>query len=282
MNPCPLPVQHLWQWHPPIGTFIGVLAFLGVIVPWLFRPPEKMGRPEKAVWTAVMFLLMIAEVHSLYRDRNEHDAELAQAQCEQVQRFGQIAGELEQSIQQNQQQFQQTLRQQQQDFSATMGKTQSTLDAVTGGNSYCYALATFLSEDYASLFVHTRGNSPLHDVRVEMADIDKEQELLTKKLSTMELKNEFVHPLPTIPFLASSSDLDIGEVTIKGRTSRNIALHFFSMNGNWDERISLRLINGKWAQTIVVTKEVRGKLQVLYTYLAPDWPRLKNGRPDWR
>ncbi len=35
-NPCPLPVYQWWQSYPPVGTFIGILGGLGVIVPWLF------------------------------------------------------------------------------------------------------------------------------------------------------------------------------------------------------------------------------------------------------
>jgi hypothetical protein len=31
--PCPVYIYHWWQWHPPIGTFIGILALLGVLVP---------------------------------------------------------------------------------------------------------------------------------------------------------------------------------------------------------------------------------------------------------
>ena len=60
-------------------------GLLGVIVPWLF---ERMGRTKKAIWTLVMFALVYGEIRTLYLDRDQHDREQAQANCEQIERFG--------------------------------------------------------------------------------------------------------------------------------------------------------------------------------------------------
>ena len=77
IDPCPVISQPWWHWHPPVGSWIAVLALLGVIVPWLFRPPEKMGRGEKAIWTFVMLAFFYLELRTLYLDRDEHDGEQA-------------------------------------------------------------------------------------------------------------------------------------------------------------------------------------------------------------
>lgn len=110
IDPCPVPTLHWWQWHPPVGTFIGILGGLGVIVPWLFRPPDKMGRTEKAVWTLLMLLFVWLEIRTLYLDRDEHDAQQEQARCQQLQSFQQIANGIEDSNKKSADQFETTMK----------------------------------------------------------------------------------------------------------------------------------------------------------------------------
>jgi hypothetical protein len=98
----------IWSWHPPVGIYISILALLGVLVP-LFRDWGEIGKREKAVWTAVMFLLVILEIKSIYQDRNEHDREQADARKEQLANFGTIANGINNSITASQTQFQATM-----------------------------------------------------------------------------------------------------------------------------------------------------------------------------
>ncbi len=98
----------IWSWHPPVGVYISILAVLGVLVP-LFRDWGEIGKREKALWTAVMFLLVILEIKSIYQDRNEHDREQAEAQKEQLANFHTIANGINSSITASQSQFQVTM-----------------------------------------------------------------------------------------------------------------------------------------------------------------------------
>jgi hypothetical protein len=68
-----------------------------------------MERVEKGIWTAVMILLVLLEIRTLYIDRNEHDAEESHARCEQIERFGQIATDIERSNQESERQFSATI-----------------------------------------------------------------------------------------------------------------------------------------------------------------------------
>ena len=86
-----------------------MLAFLGVIVPWLFRPPERMGRGEKAIWTFVMLLFFGLELRTLYLDRDEHDREQANIECNQLQQFQNIAYTLSAAITASSKQFDKTM-----------------------------------------------------------------------------------------------------------------------------------------------------------------------------
>ena len=65
-------ITNMWNWHPPVGVYIGFLGLVGVLVPLL---REKAGRLERAAWTGLIFLLLLLEVKSTYQDRNEHEVE---------------------------------------------------------------------------------------------------------------------------------------------------------------------------------------------------------------
>ncbi len=249
-----------------------------------------MGRNEKAIWTSLMVLLLLFEVRTLYLDRDEHDAEQAQARCEEIERFGQIAGQLQQAIKESEQQFGITIEgvQEASDKARVASeKAAEAVDAITGGKSYCYAVGSFLSKEWVSLGLVTRGSSPLHDIQFEIVDVDKEQKLLSKQPFSMYLRSQFVSPQPMVPFLSSNAIRGIGEYSLAGVERRKLHFNFYSMNGNWQEDFSIRLVKGQWTQAFTVAREVRNgdrarpTYKVIYRYIAPDYPRLKDGRPDW-
>jgi hypothetical protein len=94
------------SWHPPVGVYIGFLAFLGVAVP-LIR--QREGQPfsvqERAFWTGVMALLVLLEIGSIYKGQREHDKAQAKAQKLQLDGFQEIGDGLEAAITQSQNQF---------------------------------------------------------------------------------------------------------------------------------------------------------------------------------
>jgi len=113
-----------WLWHPPVGVWIGILGLLGVIVP-LIRDINHIGRREKAVWTLIMFSLLLLEIKSVYQDRNEHDTQQAEARTREENNFKEIASGIKASIAESDR-----------NFSATMGKTKEVLENITGGTSF--------------------------------------------------------------------------------------------------------------------------------------------------
>ena len=101
-------LHDLWSWHPPVGVWIGILGLLGVVVP-LIRDLGKIGKGERAMWTFVMFALLLLEIKSVYQDRSEHDREQAQARSEQLSEFGKIAAGINKTIDASKQQFEATM-----------------------------------------------------------------------------------------------------------------------------------------------------------------------------
>jgi hypothetical protein len=114
-------LRDLWAWHPPVGTFIGILGLLGVVVP-LLRDLTKMGRKEKAAWTLCMFVLLLAELKSLYQDRGEHDREQSESRARSEASFQSIAGGIRESLAESERQF-----------AATMARSNGILSGVNEG-----------------------------------------------------------------------------------------------------------------------------------------------------
>src|ERR1700728_1394172 len=136
-------MYHFWSWYPPVGVFIAILGVVGVLVP-IFRPLEKIGSREKAVWTILVFALLLLEIRSIYLDREVHDKEQAEARASEERNFESIATGIQRSIDQSKA-----------DFDATMGKSKTTLETSekTLKNTRPYAEIEFqgLDIDPASL-----------------------------------------------------------------------------------------------------------------------------------
>lgn len=99
----------MWNWYPPVGAFIAILALLGVLVP-LFRDLAKIGPREKAIWTFVMFLLVGLEFRTLYLDRADHDQKEDDARKLQLQGFKDIGDGIKSAIEKSQEQFDTTVK----------------------------------------------------------------------------------------------------------------------------------------------------------------------------
>jgi hypothetical protein len=141
-----------------------------------------MGRTEKALWTLLMLLFVWLEIRTLYLDRNEHDAEQAQAQCQQLQSFQKIADRIDTSISDSSAQFKATMN----GMGGILTKQDKTLTQTMGGTSYPMFLATFPTDPASremSVFVITPGKpwpnghtptseetAPLPDVSVDLSE----------------------------------------------------------------------------------------------------------------
>lgn len=140
IDPCPESAHVWWHVHPPVGTWIAVLALLGVIVP-LIRSPDAMGKYEKAIWTFVMFCLVALEMRTLYLDRAEHDADQNVARCREIESFKAIADGIKSSVSTSQAGFSATIGHVDGVLRTTqdVGKlARENLLAVTGGDSFAY------------------------------------------------------------------------------------------------------------------------------------------------
>jgi hypothetical protein len=159
--------------------------------------------------------------------------------------------------------------------------SRQSIAAVTGGDTYCYVLVSQIGNEFL-LNIATKGSSPLHEVGVDMVDVDALRAFTaTKQTFTWEIIQSFTTHYPTVPFLASSSVHPLSKIPTGPSDKRNLHFNFFSMNGVWGESINLRLVKGLWIQAINVTKEIKGnQRKTLYTYVPEEYPKV-DGKMDW-
>jgi hypothetical protein len=170
-------IHKVWSWFPPIGVFIAVLGLLGVLVP-LYRDLGKISKREKAIWTSIMFMLLLLEIRSIYLDRKQHDKEQAEARTTEVNHFKAIADGITGAIQQDRVHFDATMTQ----SNKIVTSLSDSINLQTGANGYIYFDVMFIGGPIeadvpgapferkgsmiVSIFPRCVGKFPLHNVFV--------------------------------------------------------------------------------------------------------------------
>ena len=97
IDPCPVYHAPWWHWHLAVGISVGVLAAVGVIIPW-FTKDEARNRTWKIIWSIVMCLLVAFEVWNIETDQTEQRKEHASELCEEKQSFDKLQAEAQDSL----------------------------------------------------------------------------------------------------------------------------------------------------------------------------------------
>ena len=265
----------IWSYHPPVGVFIAILAVLGVLVP-LVR--EKIGRREKAVWTIIMFVLLLLELKSIYQDRNEHEKQQKEARETEITNFGKIGDGITEAIRQNQQ-----------NFNSVMANTNTLLAENLGGNSFCYMMLEpgilAWKNQAVPMFVQ-KGKYPLYGVSAFLVDDAKAAQITSGLAKGQGVVLSAILPAATT---ISVGDMPAGSSTILwdkpfvlDKQDIGITIMFTARNGSWQEQIKATKVNGRWSQAIVAYRMKKGNVRiVLYEDVAKEFPRGPDGRVAW-
>lgn len=261
----------LWRRHPPVGVYIAALAVIGVVVPltrW-----EKAGPEERALWTATMLALVVLEVGSIYKDRNEHDAEQARARREQLEGFRRIADGLNKAIADSQENFHGMMERSRQ----IMEGVQTSIDSITGGDSFAYMQLMGLQKSGAVLQVQHAGNFPLHNVSARITDLS-----IFKRLIASRAPLNMPLPSDTAVFvgdISANAGRPVGNLRFTGSDRQDYNIFFYGQNGFWTQLIRLRWVGGGWLQATRVVGGPNGA-DVLFEHIDPQFP-VVNGNVDW-
>jgi hypothetical protein len=257
-----------WIWtarFPPPGYAIGILAVLAAIM----SLHADMQKWQKAAWVVLMGVYLFTEFRAITKDRNEFAHTEERRRNEQNQQFQDIASGLQSSMEQSQAQFRDTM--------SGIGRT---INSVTGGNGFCYAMASPVGNQFL-LIISTTSPDALRDINAEMTDDDV---VRNTRVFTWDAIQGFTTHFPVVLSLSSSAGWNIGTIPIGTSEKRKLHFNFFAMNGNWHETLNLRFVAGHWAQAIRVTKDIRGSKsnaqKKLYEWVPPDYPKVE-GKVDW-
>jgi hypothetical protein len=232
---------HLWAWHPPVGVWIGVLGLLGVLVP-LIRDLTKIGKREKALWTFVMFALLLLEIKSVYQDRNEHDREQAETRERETKSFEGIASGISSTVQQSQQHFDATMAKSEQ----LAELSQESLANITGGDSYAYIAEEIgLQGPPFQLSVWVKGKHGVRNLSAEMQTLPKVGEVKDNDSMMRQFKSMHGLPLGNGDFLPGING--ISETVMPGR----YVLTVISRNQLISEQLDIeQCSDGQWSEAI--------------------------------
>ena len=122
---------------------------------------------QKAIWMLLIGSFLLVELKAIRKDKIDYDSQQTQLRIEEAAHFSKIGQGIEQTIHQSQSQFNATMTSADNLISRTAALaklSKENIDAVTGGETYCYLLAPVIEADKVLLIAHAEGKSPLHDV----------------------------------------------------------------------------------------------------------------------
>jgi len=296
---------NVWAWHPPVGVWIGILGLLGVLVP-LIRDLNKISEREKALWTVVLFALLLLELKSVYQDRNEHDQQQAEARERETTSFESIANRIEGAIQQSQTHFAATM----QKSDAIMGRVGDSIKAQTGGDSFAFitftaepaqafemhwnSLLAPRGEPYFLVSVTSHGKYPLRGTQAIM--MDDESRLAAMREYNKHPSGDWIKAINSadseyqMTYLRpQSTEAPQGEVDVIGvypmpkGDSKRLTINFSAPNGYWNELLHLGRVNGTWHQCLSLMGPTEKQVKKPFIWCSDrDWPEGRAlAEKDW-
>jgi hypothetical protein len=251
MAPIVCPAIQPTPWHLSIGMFIGILGFLGVVVP-LIR--ANIGRREKAAWTAILALLLWLELRSIRLDQTQHDREQEFARCVQLKSFQAIADTLGVSMKASKSQYESTLSHV--NGVATTTQTvanlaKESLDSVAGTGSYpCIVPQDHQNfSDEIPLTIYNRGTNILTGVRVLIiSHRDLHSWLSNSTIEVGTIPPGFPQPFKVISPVTDDST--------NPRSAANYSVMIWAQNGIYIESMEFRRdVSGLWHSLYVLSKQ---------------------------
>jgi hypothetical protein len=264
-------------WHPPVGIYIGILAFLGVCVP-LIRG-DRISPHEKTAWTAVMLILVLLEITSIIKEQHEHDNQQAEDRETQLEGFKKIGQGITDAINRSDRNFSAVMGR----TDAAIGRTDEVLRNVTGGTS-CPYFVPYLSVSSIDGTVQVNGKYTLRELIMTVDDfteaIDRYKHFDDPGYRFNSYLTQFSWPsLPPrramkIPF----------PIPFSGTGKRHIYMvQFSALNGIWEEELMLKKDKfAIWRAAYRVYSEDQPHKICVKPWIEPNFPRLSNNEPDWR
>jgi hypothetical protein len=255
---------YLWHHpvHPPVGTYIAILAFVGAVVS-IFPPDNKWA---KAACFLVFGAFLVLEITTLYQQRSDDQQTDRDKRKEEDNRFACLLKDQQAS-------FAGVLSQSQQQFAATMKQFGENVRTITGGNSFPIVESPLLqiTPNTFPLIIQVRGHYDLYDVEVDVARLP-ELDLGTQKWFKEMLAGTNQNLKTAVIGNVSHKAAKIIPITITASEDGSIteySINVFARNGVTHESFRLRknLKSGTWESSFKVLEGNKV---------------LEKSKPEWR
>jgi len=226
--------------HPPVGTYIGVLAFVAAVV--TIWPPDNEW--AKAAWILVFGGFLVLEVSTLYQQRSEDTLTDRAKTREEDDRFtGLLKAQQDnfaQVLRDNQQHFDETLRH----FERLGRLSTESIEELTGGDSWVWFLVVPNlpngNPPTYELSMRVEGKHPLHDVTAGLR-IDSPGGVIINAQGSVLKRGEATHAFDMVSLLNNTPTLLLGH---SGPTGVRVGLgkyyvFIYARNGYMGETLEL-------------------------------------------
>ena len=261
--------------HAPVGTFIGLLAFVAAVV--TIWPPVSPW--AKAAWLLVFGAFLVLEISTLYGQRAE---DLESDRIKTRQEDNRFAGILADS----QRAFEATMRQ----MAGIARLSKENIDELIGSDSFCYVdILAFpeggLSSGVMYTTLTTFGIHPLSNVEVRFYDDDARDRI--HKSQGYTLYNLLAGSERfSYSYLTAGTSLSplSSEVWTNTETFKNYSVEVSAKNGSFFELLQIRRDGSRLERAIMVSARYSdGRKGLVYGYIPPDFAAdlLKDVRWSW-
>jgi hypothetical protein len=175
--------------------------------------------------------------------------------------------------------------------------TQTSLDAVTGGDTFCYLeLSDSLETGTVVFHVSVEGKHPLFDVTMTVTD----QNAMAGVMHEFEKRNAGKPFQPVFEVLGRHAfdgtrrTFALGNLNpstwntvpdmvwpVGGLTDRGFLIQTVARNGYIIQQTQLRKVDGQWISATQVTKNDGSTTKTVYSVVNDKFPRKPDGSVDW-
>jgi hypothetical protein len=239
-----------WALCPVIpGASITVLGFMAV---FMTVRADKFSHAERVVWVVLGFAVMVAELRSLYVERDRHDTEQRVEMARQQREFEATLHGFESLDRNSRNQYETTIHRVDGVLKTTQkvsDLTERSLESITGGDSNAYFDLMYVNDYVPVIWVQNSGKYPLRNLSIQIMDVNK-----------LNILSESHTPqIPTMQdFDNSTQNVNIGDLGVHQtiRIPVNPAAHGDDLARY---QISYSALNGGGLESVVVRVGKDGK-----------------------
>jgi hypothetical protein len=158
--------------------------------------------------------------------------------------------------------------------------------SVIGGDSFCYVSLISANQTGAYISVTHQGKYPLYDVSVRMVELDAFGVNSDESIKTLEdIQNRSINL--DVGNMSPGFSQMTGKVTFSNPDKVKYNIFIVARNGSFTQNLRMHNVNGVWKSANRVMRDnftsenPNAPPTILIEQIDPDFPKNKDGQPDW-